>query len=622
MNSLTRTFLVCFVFRLAVSQSKTVDELLALIIDGDQKSAAYQLPTDAKQYAANDTTINDYGEEYDFVIIGAGVTGCAIANRLSEIGKWKVLLIEAGNFSDNGLVRIPTMFALNLFSDYNWGFKTVPQNTSCLCTTDQTCQVPRGKGVGGTSLINALQYVRANPQNFNLWAKILQDSSWSYTNVLKYFKKSENFTWTNPKAPVDLKYHGTAGLLNVQHKVPDHPLNDIFIEANKQLNYAITDYNSPNQIGGTIMQLDTKSGTRDDLGTAYITPFLSRSNLRVLTQSYVTKIEIDKTTKTAKSVIFTNEGNTYRVRAKMEVILSAGAISSPQILMLSGVGPKEHLKDMEIDLIEDLQVGSHLKDHALGNPFFFSSNLTIPVESLKQQITEYLKGSGPLTSSGIQAQGIGFYNVNCKTCTVPNVAIFLDAGNEVIAREKQNQNFNDECFESFSKNPIPNGVRFFFLLLNSKSSGTIRLKSNNPFDYPLIDPRLLSDTCDRDISTMYLGIKHIFKIAETLSFKNINLTFAGQPLPACKDFKFKSKQYWYCYLRHVVQTAYHPMCTCPMGINKYTGSVVDSNLKVFGVKKLRVADASVFPTPIAGYPSINCLLIGEKISDVIKKEYS
>ncbi|CAH1115145.1 unnamed protein product [Psylliodes chrysocephalus] len=513
------------------------------------------------------------------------------------------------------------MNALNVFSDYNWGFKTVPQTTACLCTNDHTCPVPRGKGVGGTSLINSSQYVRANQENFDLWSKILHDSSWLFTNVYKYFKKSENFTWNNFEAYADLKYHGTEGLVHSQHKLPSHPLNNVFLLANHQLGYLISDYNSDRRIGGSILQLYTDNGKRDDLGTAYITPFLYRSYLKVLTESYVTKIEIDITTKTAKSVLFTNGGSTYRVRARIEVILSAGAISSPQILMLSGIGPKEHLKDMKIDLIEDLQVGSHLKDHALGNPFLFSSNLTIPVESLVQQIAEYLEGFGPLTSSGTQAQAIGFYNVNCKNCTVPNIAIFSDAG-EVTVQEKRFQNLNDECFESFTKNPKANSVRFFFLLLNTKSSGTIRLKSKNPFDYPLIDPRLLSDSCDEDIRAMYLGVKQIFRLAETLSFKSINLTFAGEPLPACRDFKFKSKQYWYCYLRHVVQTAYHPMCTCPMGINKYTGSVVDSNLKVFGVQNLRVADASVFPTPIAGYPTANCVMIGEKISDVIKKEYS
>ncbi|CAH1115147.1 unnamed protein product [Psylliodes chrysocephalus] len=602
----------------AQSNSNTVQYLQEILIDSFINIANYDFPTDAKHFKATKEPIEEYGT-YDFIIIGAGISGSVIANRLSEIQQWRILLIEAGIFSDDDLMKIPSVFPLKIFSDYNWGFRTVPQKNACLSVTNHACLVPRGKGVGGTTLINSLQYSRANPENYNQWARILHDSSWSYKNILKYFKKSENFHWTNTKAPVDLKYHGKEGLLHVQHKVPDHPLNDLFIEANKQLGYDITDYNSETQIGGSIIQLFTNNGTREDMGTIFITPFLDRPNLKVLTQSYVTKIEIDKETKTAKSVLFTNNGKTYRARANIEVILSAGAISSPQILMLSGVGPKKHLQDLEIDLIEDLEVGSSLKEHTLLSHLWFMSNLSIPTETINQQLSDFLKGYGSLTSANTQAQGLGFYNVNNKTSTVPNVAIFLDYS-EISVIEQQFFGLDEETFESLKKigsHPI----RFLLIHLNPKSEGTIRLKNKSPFEYPLIDPMLLSDSSGKDLKAMYNGIQQIFKLSQTPAFKKINLKFDNVPLPTCKNIQFNSQEYWYCYLKQLTMTGYHPMGTCPMGINTSTGAVVDSNLKVFGIKKLRVADASVFPTPIAGYPSMTCLMIGEKISDIIKEEY-
>ncbi|CAH1115148.1 unnamed protein product [Psylliodes chrysocephalus] len=604
----------------AQSDSDTVEHLKGLIYNRIANIPNYESPTDAKMFEAPEVPITEYGT-YDFIIIGAGVTGSAIANRLSEIRQWRILLIEAGIFTDGDLMSIPSMFMLTVFSDYNWGFRTVPQKNACLSTKNHTCLVPRGKGVGGSSLLNALQYSRANPKNYNQWAKALHDSSWSYKNILKYFKKSENFHWTNPKAPVDLKSHGREGLLHVQHVQPEHPLNDIFIEANKQLGYDIIDFNSERQIGGSIMQLYTNNGTREDMGTVFITPFLDRPNLTVLTQSYVTKIEIDKITKVAKSVLFTNNGITYRARADVEVILSAGAIASPQILMLSGIGPKQHLQDVGIELIENLEVGSCLKEHALLSHLFFTSNFERPVETIEQQLSDFLKGYGSLTTTSTQAQGIAFYNVNHKTSTVPDLVIYVD-DTKYSEMEKSVFDFNEETIQSLTKiGSKLKTIRFLLMNFNIKSKGTIRLKNKNPFEYPLIDPMLLSDHSGKDIKTMYRGIQQILRLSETPAFKKINLELVNEPLPACKHIQFKSQKYWYCFLKQLTMTGVHPMATCPMGVNKCKGAVVDSNLKVFGIKKLRVADASIFPASIAGHPSMTCLMIGEKISDVIKQEY-
>lgn len=477
--------------------------------------------------------------------------------------------------------------------------------------------IHRGKGVGGTSLINGVIYSRGHPENYNHWAKIAKDPSWSYKNVLKYFKKSEKFHWTNKKAVVDLNSHGTTGLLDVQQRVPNFFLSDIFVEANKKLGIDTTDYNGADTIGTSIFQIYTKNGTREDMGSVFITPFLKRSNLKISTESYVTKIEINKLTKIAESVIFSKKGKTYRVKAAKEIILSAGAISSPQILMLSGVGPKKHLEELDIPLIEDLEVGSKLKDHPASRALIFSSNLTLQAQSLTKQVEDYLKGEGTLTAPTL-AQAVGFYDINNSNKSAPNLEIISDLA-QASDLEKKLLGWTKQTFKSYW-GTTKNAIGFLVCNVAPKSFGTIRLKSKDPYKFPAIDSRLLSDNKNEDIDVMYRGIEFVFKLTQTESYKKFNLQYMGDPLVPCKHLEFKSKEYWYCFLRQTTLTAYHPVGTCPMGTDTKKGAVVNSDLKVFGVKGLRIADTSIFPTPIAGHPSIPCLMVGERVADIIKTE--
>lgn len=478
--------------------------------------------------------------------------------------------------------------------------------------------VPRGKGVGGNTLINDAIYSRGHPQNFNLWSKITGDVSWSYPKILQYFKKSENFHSTNEKAEAMLSYHGTEGELNVQHRVPDFYLTDTFLEANKELGYDITDMNRPNQIGPSIYQYySTKEGRREDFGTVFLKPNLDRPNLKVLTGSYVTNIVVDQQTKRAHSVIFNYSGSTYRVKTDIEIILSAGVISTPQILMLSGIGPKKHLQDMGIDLIQDLNVGSTLRDQ----PFVdlrFSSNVKIPAESLDDQIKDYLKGVGTLTAPTVN-QGVGFYNINTPPGKKPNLEVFSDII-EYSDVEKKLMGYKPEIYDALWGS---NNTHISFVIENilPNSAGTVRLKSNNPYEYPLVDLNLLSDPNDADIEVLYQGIQLILSMSETQAYQKLDLKYLSKPLPPCKSFEFRSKEYWYCFIRQIAQTASHPVGTCPMGVSKENGAVVDSKLKVFGIDGLRVIDASVFPTQVSGHPDVAALMIAEKMSDVLKFEY-
>ncbi|XP_023022199.2 glucose dehydrogenase [FAD, quinone] [Leptinotarsa decemlineata] len=418
--------LLIFIFSLPIicravvsdNETETIQNLSNIITQSLQNASTYELPTSANAHRPLDDGITDIGK-YDFVIIGGGTTGCVIASRLSEVAEWNILLLEAGKFG-NDFTEMPSSVFKTILSEYNWGFKSIPQTTACLGMVEQRCSAAQGKGMGGSSLINGVIYQRGDPQIFDNWAEILNDSSWSYENVLELFKKSENFDYSNRWAPVNESYHRTGGYLNVDHVIPPDELTGIFLDANKRIGYDILDYNGPRLDGASVFQLYKKNGRRQDTFTAFLKPILHRKNLKILTGSYVTKIVIDNVTKVAEGVIFTEGGKLYRVSAKKEVILSAGVYMSPKILMQSGVGPREHLVDVGIDVIEDLEVGSALIDDVATQSLLFTSNLQSPSQSQEEQVKDYLHGVGSLTIT-FPSQGVGFYKSN-----INNLTTFMD----------------------------------------------------------------------------------------------------------------------------------------------------------------------------------------------------
>ncbi|KAJ8981861.1 hypothetical protein NQ317_008208 [Molorchus minor] len=561
----------------------------------------YKLPEDARDYETEDDTATDIGH-YDFIIIGAGSTGSVIANRLSEIQTWRILLLEAGQYS-NIINEIPSLYTLGVYSKYNWGFKSVPQKTACLGIINESCIIPRGKGVGGTTLINGLTYSRGHPEDYNKWAEFTNDPSWSYNNVLQYFKKSEDFHQTDPGAPVDWKYHGTG--------------------ANKEQGYALTDYNARLHAGASIVQYNTKNGKRHDQATAFLKPVMDRTNLVISSESYVTKIHINNVTKEAEGCTFTRHGRTYFVAANKEVILSAGAISSPQILMLSGIGLKGHLEEVGIPVIQNLSVGVSLREHAGTFGLQFASNMSITKQSLNEKVREYLEnGTGALTSN-TQSHVLGWYQSSLeKVPDYPDLEMVTDLVVSVSQMGKKFLGWKDDIWDTLWSDKKNISFYFTIVLLHAKSVGNIKLKSKCPFEYPLIDYNLLSDPDNRDIDSLYEGIQMVLKLANTTAFKKIGAEFVHtQILPACKEFQYLSKDYWYCFLRQTTLAVFHPVGTCPVGKDPMEGAVVDSNFKVFGVRKLRVADSSIFPFTLSGHPHAPCTMIGEKISDVIKADY-
>lgn len=469
--------------------------------------------------------------------------------------------------------------------------------------------------MGGTSLINGLGVVNGNWLDYDNWAA-MGNPEWSSEEVRSRFKKSENAPFGDPR------YRGQNGPLHVEFHEPNNPQLEVFIEANAERGRNVVDYNAETQLGVSPYQFYTKHGTRYDTGKAYIKPVLYRTNLNVSTNSYVIKILIHRENKTAYGVHFMKEGKKYVARAKMEVILSAGSISSPPLLMLSGIGPAEHLKKFNIPVLQDLSVGDNLLDHASFPGLSFEMDYEEPAKTVRDWCEDYQKGYGPYAQAANNA-GLAFFRTPIANTPegVPDGELYMSVSNTTNELTQQYFNFRSDTYEELWGHL---NTRKLFLIncvvLHPKSVGTIRLNSSSPYDYPLIDSRYLSDPDDHDLHTMYEVVKMVLDMLSTKAFRKYNVQLRPPKLRACSAFKLLSKDYWYCCIRQLTMNVFHPVGTNKMGPNS-TNSVVNSKLKVHGINNLRVADASVFPTTTSGHTMASAVMVGEMVSDFIKDYY-
>lgn len=474
---------------------------------------------------------------------------------------------------------------------------------------DKKCPIPRGKGIGGTTILNGLVYSRAPKEDFNKWAE-MGNPGWSYPEVLPYFLKSER-----SHIQGDLGYHGFKGPLPVEYAKPLHPMAQAFIDANVEKGQHVLDYNGRREDGVARTQFNIDDGRRVSTGRAFVKPVQNRWNLRVMTQSYATKVILDK--KVARGVRFVSKGKIYEVRAKKQVILSGGVIGSAQLLMLSGIGPQGHLKDLGIPLEVDLPVGESLTDH----PAFFglniNTNYTDTLQSTKTYVEEYLKGYGDYTVPA-KLEAVSFIKTGLDALADLELLVVPPRPPALVAQRAFR--YTDETWIGLNKNVKPrNSFTVLIIQERPKSKGTLRLASKDPFVYPLIDSNFLSDPENKDINGMYSYVQWVLKLLDTKALRALDAQLAKVELPACSTFTSLSEDYWKCTIRHLTLSIYHPTGTCRMDKNPKLG-VVDHKLRVHGVKNLRVADASVFPFQIGGHPSANAIMIGEKLSDLIKKE--
>lgn len=560
--------------------------------------------------------------EYDFIIIGGGSAGAVIASRLSEIHKWNVLLLEAGP-DENEITDVPSLSAYLQLSDLDWGYKIEPTGKSCLGMKNGRCNWPRGKVLGGSSVLNYMLYVRGHQKDFDLWDS-LGNPGWSYKDVLPYFIKSEDNR--NPylaKTP----YHGKGGLLTVQESPWRTPLVLAFVQAGMDLGYPVRDINGADQSGFMIAQGTIRRGSRCSTAKAFLRPARTRKNLHVALNSHVTRILINPTTMQAYGVEFVRNGKKQIVLARKEVILSAGAINSPQILMLSGLGPKEHLGKFKIPVLKDLHVGENLQDHVAmgGLTFLIDKPVSIVQDrfhAIAMTMQYTVNARGPMTSLG-GVEGLAFVDTYLGNKSWPDIQFHMapasfnsDAGKRV----RHILGLTDKVYNTVYK-PISNRDCFSImpLLLRPKSRGWVRLRSKNPFHYPLINANYFDDPLD--IKTLVEGAKMAYKVGNSKAFKQFGSRPHKIKFPNCKEFKFASDEYFECHIRTISMTIYHPAGTCKMGPSSDPSAVVDPRLRVHGVRGLRVIDASIMPTITSGNTNAPTIMIGEKGSDLIKEDW-
>lgn len=561
---------------------------------------------------------------YDFIVIGGGSAGAVVASRLSEIPDWNVLLLEAGP-DENEITDVPSLAAYLQLTKLDWKYKTEPTGKACLAMKGGRCNWPRGKVLGGSSVLNYMLYVRGNRHDYDHWES-LGNPGWEYKQVLYYFKKSEDNR--NPylqKSP----YHATDGYLTVQEAPWKTPLVVAFIQAGVEMGYENRDINGERQTGFMISQGTIRRGNRCSTAKAFLRPVRLRRNIHTAINSHVTKIVIDSLTMKAIGVEFVRDGRKQMVRARKEVILSAGAINSPQILMLSGIGPKEHLRHIGIPVIKDLRVGDNLQDHVgMGGLTFLIDKPVAIVQDRFQAapmtMHYVINGRGPMTTLG-GVEGYAFVNTKYANYSIdyPDLQFHMapasinsDAGVQV----RKILGFTDEVYNTVFR-PITNRDAWTIIpvLLRPKSRGTVRLKNSNPFHSPIINANYFSDPMD--IAVLVEGAKIAIKINEAKVFKQFGSRIHRVKLPGCKHFKFGSDAYWECHIRHISQTIYHPVGTAKMGPPTDPTAVVDPRLRVHGITGLRVIDASIMPTICSGNTNAPVIMIGEKGADLIKQDW-
>ncbi|MEO7766211.1 MAG: GMC family oxidoreductase N-terminal domain-containing protein [Ferruginibacter sp.] len=528
---------------------------------------------------------------YDFIIIGAGSAGCVLANRLSADPQYSVLLLEAGEPDKNPAIHIPGAYTKLNHTSVDWSFWTEPQPY----VDDRKLYVPRGKTLGGCSSTNAMAYVRGNKEDFNEWAA-LGNPGWSYKEVLPYFKRSEcNEKYGEP-------FHGKEGPLNVRDAIKRTSLSEAFIQS-CELNGIPRndDYNGDSQTGASFLQFTIKNNQRHSTAKAFLRPVLRRPNLTVQTGCMVKKIIIENGHATGVEVIF-KKGDMAVIQCNKEVILSAGAIQSPQVLMLSGIGEASGLKKVGIETKLHLPgVGKNLQDHVWAGVSGASNiptgnSVLKPLNMARALFQHLLFKKGPLANSPLEANA---FLKSDPSLDRPDIQFHFTP---IGMPADYTTDIHD--LRTFSK---IDGYGILVILIRPASRGSITLRSYNPLDAPVIQPSFLSDPHDMEV--LLKGIRIAIEVTNAAPLKRYNP--AGVHLPA----KPITEETLKIHIRKSLETLYHPVGTCKMG--KDVMAVVNEKLQVWGIRGLRVADASVMPTIISGNTNAATIMIGEKAAEMI-----
>ncbi|UFH55332.1 GMC family oxidoreductase [Spirosoma sp. KNUC1025] len=541
---------------------------------------------------------------FDYIIVGAGSAGCVLANRLSANPENTVLLLEAGGPDKKMEIHIPAAYTKLHGSAVDWAFWTEPQ----MALNGRRMYQPRGKTLGGCSSTNAMAYVRGNARDYDDWAA-LGNAGWGFEDVLPYFirsERNEQYEQLNPK------YHGSNGPLNVTYATRfQTPLAEAFVESCKQTGITQNnDYNGPEQEGVGMFQFTMKDGRRHSAASAFLKPALNRPNLKVITHAYTTQILLQHDRAIGVEFI-TGKNLTQRAMVRKEVILSAGAFQSPQLLMLSGIGPADALRAVGIKVRKELPgVGQNLQDHvftgisSLSSQRGSSANFYLkPFNQLKAFAQYFINRTGPLTIGPIEA--VAFMKTDRASTDRIDMQFHFVPGH--FGNDDQTDVYNLATY------PHTDGYTILPTLLKPKSRGYIGLRSSNPLDAPVIQPNYFAEETDRHV--LISGLRKAIEVSQAEAFRAYSL---GIHLPV----NYSSDEDLWQHIIARSETVYHPVGTCRMGPLSDEQAVVDETLRVWGIESLRVVDASIMPTIVSGNTNAPVIMIAEKAADMILSESS
>ena len=534
-------------------------------------------------------------EEFDYIIVGAGTAGCVLANRLTEDGKYSVLLLEAGGSDRSIWIQMPIGYGRTFFDKrINWMYDTEPVEA----LGGRRSYWPRGKVIGGSGSINAMVYVRGQPRDFDDW-KALGNQGWGWDDVLPYFKKSEDFDWHSA-------HHGKGGPQHVTDISPfAHPICRSFIESAQALGFpASNDFNGGRPEGVGYYQINTRGGWRASTANAFLHPARKRKTLKLQTLAHVSQILFDG--QRAVGVAYTCKGVRKEAKARREVILSGGAINSPQLLMLSGVGPADHLKNVGITpLVDAKAVGRNLQDHIAVSYFYKVRTATLNdvlhpfFGKLRAGLRYVADRAGPLSLSVNQSGG---FVRSDATKEHPNLQLYFSPVSYTKTPLSERKLLNPDPFSAFllSHNPC-----------RPTSRGHIELNGSDPSGDPSIHPNYLATQAD--IDDVLAGNRILRQLAATKPLADI---ITEELIPGSD---VDGDEALLADFRARADTVYHPTSTCVMGTDPAT-SVVDARLRVHGIEGLRVVDASVFPTITSGNTNAPTVMVAEKGAAMILED--
>ncbi|MGO9155269.1 GMC family oxidoreductase [Mycobacterium sp.] len=523
--------------------------------------------------------------ECDYLVVGTGSAGAVVANRLSADPATDVVALEAGPPDNNRFIRIPAAFSKLFRSECDWDYLTEPQKE----LDGREIYWPRGKTLGGSSSMNAMMWVRGFAADYDEWA-VRAGPQWSFDEVRGYFRRIENVTAAWHFVSGDDS--GVTGPVHISRQRSPRPFTAAWLAAARQCGFPAAQPNSPAPEGFCETVVTQRRGARCSTADAYLKPAMGRDNLSVLTDATATRVVFDGTR--AAGVEYQRDGQTWVATARREVVLCGGAVNSPQLLMLSGIGDREHLADHGIDTVHDSrEVGQNLIDHlvaVLG--FAVGDGSLFAAEKPKELVNYLLRRRGMLTSN--VGEAYGFLRSRPELALPDIELIFAPAP------------FYDEALVE----PEGHGVVLGPILVAPESRGQIRLRSADPLAKPVIEPRYLSDPGGVDRAAMMEGLRICARMAEAPALKDL----LG-PIARPRDCTELNEATLERALATCAHTLYHPLGTCRMGSDE--ASVVDPQLRVRGVEGLRVADASVMPSTVRGHTHAPSVLIGEKAADLI-----